>query len=146
MSTAFPHPSSLNTLTHTHTLSLPVSCATSCSSPGSPGRLMQWLIVWEVPLSSLARLEALVRSRIRSFLWTPLCLCQSWRNLRRGQQCTHRIKGVRQWRSKTAKRGHSAAHVCLKHSVTRFKGISLVKYSVTCSTGNKSAAYLVLSH
>lgn len=50
-------------LTHTHThLHTP---------PSAPwGRLMQWLIVWEVPLSSLAELEALVRGHIRSFRWT----------------------------------------------------------------------------
>lgn len=52
------------------------------------GRLMQWLIVWEVPLSSLAGLEALVRGHIRSFLWSRLLPCRSRRNTARGQQCT----------------------------------------------------------
>ncbi len=97
-------PACAHTHTHTHTHSL--SYSTSCSSSSSLSllrRLMQWLIVWEVPLSSLAGLEALVRGHIRSFLWTPLCLA-SHRETQRGVSGTHLIEGIFQWRSKTATR------------------------------------------
>lgn len=99
-------------------LTLPLLYSTSSSSllPLSlslVGRLMQWLIVWEVPLSSLAGLEALVRGHIRSFLWGPLCLASHGETQRGGQRYTS------YWRNTSMKvkdclqeagMGHFAAH------------------------------------
>lgn len=117
ISSAFTHPSSLHT--HTHPLSLPplLYIALFPLLPLSlVGRLMQWLIVWEVPLSSLAGLEALVRGHIRSFLWSPLCLA-SHEETQWGVSGTHLTEGIHQWRSKPASRKLGWAisqHVCHK--------------------------------
>ena len=79
-------PGSTHTYTHSlFTLSLLLSLF--------PQRAMHWLIVWEVPLSSLAGLELLVRGHIRSFLWTR----QAQRHTV-GANCNERIC---EWRSKT---------------------------------------------
>lgn len=68
VSSAFSPPT--YTHMHTHTLSL------APHPPPQPlhRRLMQCLIVWEVPLSSLVGLQPLVRGRIRVTYGLPLCL------------------------------------------------------------------------
>lgn len=137
-----------HTHAHTHSLSWFSPHSTSCLSPFIPllRRLMQWLIVWEVPLSSLAGLEALVRGHIRSFLWIPLCLASHedtqcggqphtsyWRNI------SVEVKGC----LREAGIGHFTTHLSLPmthlHVLIRWHTL----FYISCTNLSSTAAWSV---